>query len=328
MYTAINNSLLGDDVYEDDPTTKDLENYACKLLGKEAALLVPTGTFGNQLAILTHTNRGDEVLVGEDTHIPTYEVGAAAVISAVTLRTIPIKNKLMDITSIKKYIRSNNIHFPKTGLISIENAHSLGFVSPENNMEAISIIGKKFNIPIHMDGARFFNAAAALNIDYKSLASYSDSINICLSKGLCAPIGSLLLGNKDFINTARKNRKLMGGGMRQTGIIAGAGLVGLKEMTKRIYEDHENAKYLSKKLEEINGITIDNDNLDINMVFFNLPESIIPNFVLAERLFNTGIKINSSNDGNYRFVTHNDIKIKDIDYLIDEMKKIISNSLS
>ena len=316
MYRAMMNAVLGDDVYDDDPTVKELEKYAACLLGKEAALFVPTGTFGNQLAIMTHTRRGDEVIVGENTHILQHEVGGAAVLSGVNLRAVSPDTGVISAEAVKRCIRDEDIHFPRTGLICIENAHSLGVVMPEKVMKDIKALAGEREIPVHMDGARFFNAATALELDYKLMASYADSINICLSKGLCAPVGSLLVGNSDFITKAKKNRKLLGGGMRQVGILGAAGLIALKEMIPRLAEDHENARYMAEKLNCLSGITVLDSRLDINMVFFTLKGAPCGNDELVEKLRNKGFKVNGPEGEEWRLAANRGIGKRDIDRLI------------
>ncbi len=323
MRSAIANAVVGDDVYDDDPTVKELEELAAEMLGKEAALFVPSGTFSNQLAILTHTLRGDEIIVGHDSHIMMHEVGAAAVIAGVQLRSVPTYNGSIDVEHVRHMIRTDDIHFPRTGLICLENAHSSGTVVSIDNMSMIKEIAGHHGIPVHMDGARFFNAAKHLKIDYKAMADCADTISICLSKGLCAPIGSLLLGSKAFISKAKKNRKLMGGGMRQVGIVAAAGFIALNDMVDRLEIDHENAQYMADQLETIEGVEVIRERLDINMVFFTLSEAIIHEDVLIERLHDKGIKVNGREDGEYRFVTNNDICRSDIDYLIQCINNIV-----
>lgn len=327
MYKAMMQAPVGDDVYDDDPTIKELESYAANLLGKEASLFVPSGTFANQLAIMTHTQRGNEVIVGENTHILQHEVGGAAVLSGVSLRSVSPDEGYMTAQAVEKYIRGKDIHYPDTGLICIENAHSLGVVLPEENMRGIKALAESHGIPVHMDGARFFNAALALNLDFKKMASYADSINICLSKGLCAPVGSLLVGPSDFIDTAKRNRKLLGGGMRQVGILGAAGLLAMKEMIQRLEEDHENARYLAGKLDSLPGVSVYRNRLDINMVFFTLPESYITSLKLESKLLEMGFKINGCEGGEYRFVTNQGVSRADVDRLILSMAELLQGSL-
>ncbi len=325
MRRAMAHAEVGDDVYGDDPTINRLEELASEMLGKEAALFVPSGTFGNQVAIMSHTQRGDEILIGEDCHILMHEVGGPAVLSGVQTRWFPTYLGHADIDKLEKMIRDKeDIHFPKTGLICMENAHSSGAVVSMENMKSVYQMAVSKNIPVHLDGARIFNAAVALRVDAKEIAAYADSINVCLSKGLGAPVGSILVGSNCFINKARKNRKLMGGGLRQAGILAAAGIIALTKMTERLYEDHKNAKYLADRLEEIKSCYVFRNRLDINMVFFTLPESTINESALIEGLLRENVKINGIEDGEYRFVTNYGISTEDIDKVVQAMKTLIS----
>ncbi|SHH37256.1 low-specificity L-threonine aldolase [Thermosipho atlanticus] len=320
MRKAMYNADVGDDVYGDDPTVNRLERMIADILEKEDAIFVPSGTFANQLALFTHCERGNEVILGDDTHIVQHEAGAASVIAGVQLRTIETDKGVLPPEKVLERIRKvEDIHFPKTGLICLENAHSNGRAIPLENFEKIRKIADDYNIPIHLDGARIFNASIALGVEPKEIAKYADSVSVCLSKGLCAPIGSLLVGSKEFIQDARKKRKIMGGGLRQAGIIAAAGIVALEKMRSRLVEDHENAKYLAKRLEEFGYINIV-EQVDINMVFFRINKKFDENKFL-DYLYKNGIKINPSEDGIFRFVTHYWIKRKDIDRVIELMKE-------
>lgn len=323
MREAMAGAIVGDDVYEDDSTVKELESYAAELVGKEAALFVPSGTFGNQLSLLTWCNRGDEVIIGHNNHIAMYEVGGAAVIAAVNLRTVTTKDGIMDPEEVSKLIREDDIHYPETGLICVENAHSSGNVIPLENMKEIYNIAKENKIPVHLDGARVFNAAEYLKVDVKELCQYTDSIMFCLSKGLCSPVGSILAGSKEFINKARKYRKMMGGGMRQAGILAAAGLISLKEIRNRLSEDHDNAIYLAKKLDELDFVSVFWESLKINMVFFKLSIPVEKESQFMDYMNSKDIKLNPPNKGVVRFVTHNDISQENIDYVIDCIKLFI-----
>jgi len=316
---------VGDDVYGDDPTVNRLEQLASEKLGKEAALFVPSGTFGNQLAIMTHTRRGDEILVGEGCHILMHEVGGAAVLSGVQTRSFPTTMGRVDVKKLEKMIRGKDIHFPNTGLICMENAHSSGTAVPLADMKEVYHLVRSKDIPVHLDGARIFNAAIALGVDVQEIAAYADSVNVCLSKGLCAPVGSILAGSSNFILKARKNRKLMGGGLRQAGILAAAGIIALTEMASRLGEDHKNARYLANRLEEIEFCHVHRNRLDINMVFFTLPESVISESALIAGLISEKIKINGQEDGEYRFVTNYGVSIEDIDKVVQTMKNIIAS---
>lgn len=323
MRQAMANAEVGDDVYGDDPTINRLEKLARELLGKEAALFVPSGTFGNQLAIMTHTQRGDEILLGDACHILMHEVGSAAVLSGVQTRTFPTQAGYVDVEKLEKLIRGDDIHFPNTGLICMENAQSSGTVIPLENMEDVYQLAQSRNIPVHIDGARIFNASVSLGIDVKKITACGDSVNVCLSKGLCAPVGSILLGNMDFILKARKNRKLMGGGLRQAGILAAAGIIALTEMVSQLSNDHRNARYLANRLEEIQSCFVLRNRLDINMVFFTLEESVISESDLVSGLRDANIKINGQEDGEYRFVTNHDVTLENIDIVIETMRNLI-----
>lgn len=324
MRDAMASAEVGDDVYGDDPTVNRLEAEAAALLKKEAALFVPSGTMGNQIAVMTHTKRGDEVIVDEYCHIFQHEVGAAAVISGVTLHCVPSVRGMMEEASVKRAIRAKDIHYPDTTLLCLENAHSLGFVQPISYMAAMRRIADDNKLKVHLDGARLFNAAESLGCSPADIAGYVDSVTFCLSKGLCAPVGSILCGTTEFIDKARKNRKLLGGGMRQAGILAAAGLVALSQSAKRLSEDHKNARLLAEKLAAIQGVTVDKP--DINMVFFNIAKTGKPVDKFAEFLEINGILNNCGEpDGTVRFVTHMGVAEEDIDYVLSTVAKFLNS---
>lgn len=327
MRDAMYKAEVGDDVYGDDITVKELEVYAAELAGKEAALFVPSGTFGNQLAVFTHCRRGNEVILGDDSHIVVHEVGATSIIAGVHLRTLNSHNGELDPQEVKRKIRKeeDDIHYPGTGLICLENAHSNGRVISLENMSAIYDIAKEANIPVHLDGARLFNAAAHLGVSPTEITKYCDSVMFCLSKGLCAPVGSILAGSKEFINKARKGRKLMGGGLRQAGFLAAAGIVALKEMRERLIEDHENALLLADELAKIPGIKLNKDAIHINMVFFNMSETELDSDYLVKEFYKKGIKINPAENGEMRFVTNYWVSKEDIHYIINCFKELLNN---
>lgn len=323
MREAMYRAAVGDDVYGDDPTMKELEQYTAELLGKENALFVPSGTFGNQLSLFTHCQRGDEVILGDDCHIVAHEVGAASVIAGVQLRTLAGSKGQLDPAEISAKIRTENIHYPATGLICLENAHSNGLVIPRENMAAIYGIAREHGIPVHLDGARIFNAAVHLKVDVKEITRYCDSVMVCLSKGLCAPVGSLVAGSNSFIEKARKCRKLMGGGMRQAGFLAAAGLVALREMRDRLAEDHDNARLLGQELAKLPGIRVFSEDIQINMVFFDMCETGIDAKKVVEHFGAKGIKIHPPENGIMRFVTNFWLKSEDIPYIIETMQEIL-----
>ena len=248
MRDAMSAAAVGDDVYGDDPTVNKLEIEAASRMGKEAALFVPSGTMGNQIALMTHCRRGDEALLDGQCHIAVHEVGAAAVLSGVTLHTVPSQNGSMLLNDLNVAYRDPDIHYPEPSLLCLENAHSFGTVMSLREMNQYWDWAKARGLAVHLDGARVFNAAVHLRCEAARIAQFADSVMFCLSKGLCAPVGSVLCGTANFIARARKHRKLLGGGMRQAGVLAAAGLVALRDMTARLGEDHARAGRLSALL--------------------------------------------------------------------------------
>ncbi len=320
MREAMFHAEVGDDVYRDDPTTNRLEALAAEMLGMEAALFVPSGTMGNQLALMSHTHRGEEAIVSINSHIFQHEVGAAAVLSSLNLRPLTFPKGIYNAEQIEMAIRPDDIHEPPTSLICLENALANGRVVPLETMREIRKMAQSHDIPVHMDGARLFNAALALDVDVKELTACVDSVSCCLSKGLCAPVGSVLCGSSAFIARARKNRKMLGGGMRQTGILAAAGILSLTEMPQRLREDHDNARHLAKLLMEIPGVTVDLESVQINMVFasFDWPNLADLHRWLKER----GVIICDDYVApEIRFVTHYGITTEDVERLVDLLKE-------
>lgn len=324
MREAMYRAQVGDDVYGDDPTMNELERKAAEMLGKEAALFMASGTMGNAVAVMSHIQRGNEVILSDTAHIVAHEVGGAAVLSQAFIRTLHFKDGLFDAEQIRAAIRDrSNIHYPYTGLICVEEPLATGKVVPLERLQQVYKMAKEENIPVHMDGARIFNAATALGVDVKEIAACTDSVMFCLSKGLCAPVGSMLVGSKEYIERARRNRKMLGGGMRQCGFLAAAGLIALEVMTKRLQEDHDNAKYMAQRLQKMPGVTLDMNSVEINMVFFKLdaPKEVIDS--LPEKMLEAGVKINGIEDGEFRFVTTHDTSREDIDRALDAFEKII-----
>lgn len=328
MRKAIANARVGDDVYGEDPTVKELEQYGASLVGKEAALFVPSGTFANQLALFTHCARGQEVVLDDACHIVRYEAGASAVIAGVQLRTVEadVQTGIALPERFEAKIRTvQDLHQPKTALICLENATSNGRVLPLSFMQGIKYISNRYHVPVHMDGARIFNTAAALNIEAPQISAYTDSLMFCLSKGLCAPCGSLLAGSAEFIEKARYNRKIMGGAMRQSGVLAAAGLIALKEMRLRLNEDHENAQFLASELAQLEEIEIAPEKTEINMVFFKFAgNKINPDAFtefMAEKRILTGPP---ASDGTIRMLTHYWIKREHIEQIIGAVKEFLA----
>ena len=306
MRKAMAEAEVGDDVYGDDPTVNKLEKLGAKMLGKEAALFVPSGTFGNQLALFTWCRRGTEVLLGEECHIIQHEAGAASVIAGVQTRPIPAPDGTLSVRALEERLRKQDLHAPQTSLICLENAHSFGRAVALAAMNDVRKTADKWKLPVHLDGARIFNAAAALGCEAGDIAACVDSVMLCLSKGLCAPVGSLLVGKKKFIDEARLKRKIMGGGMRQAGILAAAGIIALEGQTLRLKEDHARAKKIARELAKIPGILVKTRDVEINMVFFTWPaaedEKIAARTVQIFKKHR--ILINAPERGVFRFVTH------------------------
>lgn len=324
MRKAMANSIVGDDVYEDDPTVNELEKMAADMVGKEAALFVPSGTMGNQIAIMTHTKFGDEIIVNAKSHIVKYEVGAAARLSGVSYSIVDNPDGRIHGNNVHEKVRGVDIHYPETGLLCLENALTDGTVVSLELMKEAYEAAKEHNIPVHTDGARIFNAAVSLGVDVKELTQYTDSVMFCLSKGLCSPVGSLLCGSKEFINKARKNRKILGGGMRQAGVLAACGLISLNTMAKRLKEDHDNAKYFAAELVKFPFIKLDMETVQINMVFFKIEKDGFDSSDFAEYMLNNNIKISANPSNEFRFVTNNDVKREQIDIVLNTMNKYFS----
>ncbi len=259
MRKAIAEAELGDDVFGDDPTVNRLEAMAAEVMGKEAALLTTSGTQSNLAAMLSHCQRGNEVILGEESHIVHYEVGGASALGGLGLRTVPNDEQgRLELTQVRHTIRGRDVHFPATGLICIENTHNLcgGSVLDEDDLAAVRALADEYDLPVHLDGARLFNAALALGVPASQLAQYADSVAFSLCKGLACPVGSVLCGSEEFIGEARRYRKMLGGGMRQAGIIAAAGVYALENMIDRLAEDNENARVLADGLAGTPGIEL------------------------------------------------------------------------
>lgn len=303
MRKAMASARVGDDVYGDDPTVIELEALAAELTGKEASLLVPSGTFGNQLALFTHCPRGSEVILDENCHIVQHEAGGASVIAGVQLRTVATARGCLSRDDVASRIRGTDIHYPPTSLVCLENAHSNGRVFSLQEMDEAAGTAQSAGIPVHLDGARLFNAAVALGVPAARIAQPADSVMFCLSKGLCAPLGSMLAGSREFIEEARRKRKIMGGGMRQAGVIAAAGLLALGPMRERLGEDHRHAKALAAGLAQLPGVAVDVEAVDIDMVYFTMSPAPDPEKFVAH-MRSRDIMVNPPEGGRLRFVCH------------------------
>jgi len=324
MRQAMARAEVGDDVYGEDPTVRRLEEQAAELFGKEGALLVPSGTMGNQLAVLAHTQRGDEVILEAEAHIFFYEVGGLGALAGVQTRTIRGEKGVLPAAKVREAIRLSDIHFPRTALICLENTHNRagGTVMGLAEMEAIGQIGKEYQIPIHLDGARIFNASTYLGLPVRVLTKDMDSVMFCLSKGLAAPIGSMLVGSAQFIARARRLRKMLGGGMRQAGVIAAAGLVALETMVDRLAEDHRRARQLAEGLLAIPGLAVDLERVQTNIVVADIGATGLSPAVFLGKLKEQGVLASAFGGNLVRFVTHKDIDDLDIDNALLEIERI------
>ena len=307
MREAMANAELGDDVYGEDPTVNHLQELSAQMLGKEAALFVPSGTMGNLAAILAHCARGDEIIIGDRSHTYLYEAGGVSALGGI--HTFVVKNRddgTVPHDEIEAAIRADNDHFPKTSLICLENTHNRcgGSVLSVDYIQDVGRIAKEHGLGLHIDGARIFNAAIALNVPPAELVASADSVTFCLSKGLCAPAGSVICGEKAFIQKAHRARKMLGGGMRQAGVLAAAGVVALESMVDRLREDHSKARRLAETLVELPGISLDYETPATNMIFLKLDEAPISGEDLVRRFADKGIKISASSGGQMRLVMH------------------------
>ena len=322
MRRAIANAELGDDVFGDDPTVNRLQAVAAETLGKEAALLTTSGTQSNLVATLTHCNRGDEVIVGDESHMLFFEVGGAWAVAGAGLR--PVRNDprgRLDMAELRARIRPADDHFPRTGLICVENTHNRcgGTVLTEEDLAAVRDLADRHHLPLHMDGARIFNAAVALGVPVARLAAYADSVCFSLSKGLGCPIGSVLCGTREFIAEARRYRKMLGGGMRQAGIIAAAGLYALEHMVGRLAEDHANARLAAGGLRDVPSITLAPEP-QTNLVYFTVDGWDLGE--LVRRLDAAGVHC-FDEGGRVRWVTHYGIEGADIQEAVARTRSVL-----
>lgn len=315
MRRAMYEAEVGDDVYGEDPTVNRLEAIAAERVGKEAALFLTSGTQGNVVAMLTHCGRGDEIILGDQAHTYLSEAGAPAALGGITPR--PLRNQrdgTLDLAEVEAAIRPDNVHFPKTRLITIENTHNQcgGRVLSPAYTAAVGNLARRHSLRTHLDGARLFNAAVALGVPATALTGPMDSVQFCLSKGLSAPVGSMLAGSGDFIREARRTRKILGGGARQAGVIAAAGIVALNEMVDRLAEDHANARRLAEGLAELPAVVLDPTTVETNIVILQLAPGLNVAETLA-RLKEGGVLVSAFYGARIRAVTHYGITAADID---------------
>ncbi|OGN95399.1 MAG: threonine aldolase [Chloroflexi bacterium RBG_13_51_36] len=315
MRKAMFEAEVGDDVYREDPTVNRLEAMAAMMMGKDAALFTTSGTQGNLIAVLAQTHHGNEIIVGDEAHMLWYEVGGAAALGGVTMRTVPNDScGRLNLDDVERIIRTKDVHYPETTLLCLENTHNRcgGMVLTAAYTDEVCSLAHTHGLKVHLDGARIFNAAVAQGVKASALAKNVDSVALCLSKGLGAPVGSLLCGSENLVGRARKFRKMLGGGMRQAGVIAAAGIVALETMVERLAEDHANAKRLAQGLADIKGITLAQDDVPTNIVMFELaPELSVGKFMRG--LEEAGVKVGLRDTRPFRAVTHWMVSSSDID---------------
>ena len=337
MREAITGAKLGDDVFGEDPTINELEAKAAKIMGKEQGLLVPSGTMGNLVSILVHCQRGTEIILGDKSHTFYYEAGGISAFGGIHSRQLT--NQLdgtIKLSDIKSAIRIDNVHFPRTSAIALENTHNMcfGFPLSAEYIHSVSDIAKANGLKLHIDGARIFNAAVALDVNVKNLVTSADSVTFCLSKGLSAPVGSVICGSKEFIYHARRNRKALGGGMRQAGIIAAAGIYSLDNMLDQIKEDHKNAQRLAEGIDKIEGLWIDLENIKTNILYFDIEKGKDRGEKLARQTKNIeiypfeiaqdNVRFFESRPGHFRLVTHYGITRDDIEKTLGVLDKMVN----
>jgi threonine aldolase len=326
MREAMAVAEVGDDVFGEDPTVNHLEEMAADRLGKEAALLVASGTMGNLVAQLAHCGRGDETILGDQSHVFYYEQGGAASLGGIHPRTLPNEpDGTIRLESIEAAVRSDDVHFPRSRLVILENTHNRCNGTPLTSAytAAVGQLARRHGLCMHIDGARIFNAAVALGVDVRELAAPADSVTFCLSKGLAAPVGSVLCGDADFIARARRARKVLGGGMRQAGVIAAAGIEALTGMIDRLADDHANARALAEGLAQISGIVIDPAAIRTNIVYFRVDRPWDAQ-MLATRLADAGVRVLPTAPDQLRAVLNYHVSLDDVKRALAVFKQVLT----
>lgn len=325
MREAMARAEVGDDVYGEDPSAIRLQERAAEIMGKEAGLFVPSGSMGNLIAVRLHTQPGQEVIIEELSHMFNLEMAGMAVISGALAHPIKCQNGMMDWDTIEAAIRPRSSYYAQTGLIAVENTQNLagGTVMSFERMQDIAERTHERGLPVHLDGARIFNAALVLHKDVAEIASLFDSVMFCLSKGLCAPVGSMLVGSREFIDRAVPVRRMLGGGMRQVGVLAAAGLVALEGMTARLEEDHANAQFLGKGLVEIRGINIDSERVQTNILVFDISETGQTFEEFSSKLKQRGVLVSAVSARRIRIVTHKDISRDDCEVALGAIREVV-----
>jgi threonine aldolase len=323
MLEATRHAELGDDVYCEDPTVNHLQELAAKKTGKEAALLLPSGTMANLVSLMSNCKRGELVVLESESHIYWYEVGGVSAVAGLLPWLLKSSDGALDPAELEAAIRPRNIHFPEPSLVCIEDTHNRhgGTIITPNKLEAISKVAKRYSLKMYLDGARIFNAAVAMQTDVKEFTRHTDNLMFSLSKGLCCPVGSLVVGDLAFIEKARKVRKMLGGGMRQAGVIAAPGIVALEKMVDRLKEDHENARFLASKLSNLEGIQIDLGKVQTNIVSFNLVPETVTDELFLSKLRENNIYALAQSKNKIRMVTHYGIKREHVEAAVSVIEQ-------
>jgi len=324
MRKAMAKAEVGDDVYGEDPTVNTLQEKVAGLLGKERAIFVPSGTMANQLSVKSHTQPGDEVILENFSHAYNFEGGAGAALSGVQFCCLPGTRGILDVSQVEGAIRPFDAHFPVSRLVCLENTHNRGggSVYPIKNISEIFKLAKSKDLLVHLDGARLWNASAASGVGPGEYAQWADSVSVCLSKGLGAPVGSLVAGSSDFIARVHRFRKMFGGGMRQAGILAAAGIYALDHHLERLKLDHDRAKHLALGLSKCPGVSIDPGQVETNIVIFDVTDSGKTPLQVAEAMRGKGVLIHAFGKTQIRLVTHLDISDADVDKTLQAFKQV------
>lgn len=324
MLETMRHACLGDDVYGEDPTVNELEAVVAERMGKEAAILMPSGTMANLVSLMSNTKRGDLVILESQAHVYWYEVGGVSAIAGLLPWLIKTEFGILKPEDVEAAIRPKNIHFPEPALVCVENTHNRhgGTIIKPAQLEAVSEIVHQHGLRLYMDGARIFNAAVALGVDVKEFTKHVDNLMFCLSKGLSCPVGSLVVGRRDFIDRARKNRKILGGGMRQAGIIAAAGLIALNTMVDRLVDDHKNAQFLAEGCMKIDGLNVDLFRVQTNMVILDVNGLETDDKVFCSKLKEKGVLAGSVGKGKIRLVTHRGIERVNVEKALDIIRDV------
>ena len=328
MREAMYRAVVGDDVSEADPTVKELERVAADAVGKEAALFVPSGTMGNLISLMVHCRGGDEVILQAEAHIYFYEGGGVASLAGALPRLVAGRHGIFDAAAVAGMLREENVHYPRTRLICVENTHNRGggTVFPLDNLRGLKGLADRNGLAMHMDGARLFNAAVALGVPAAEIAATADSVMFCLSKGLSAPVGSIVAGSEPFVREARRVRKRLGGGMRQAGVIAAAGILALTEMVDRLAEDHSNARLLAEGFAAIPGYRVDLETVQTNMVRLDVSGLGIGTSEFLARLAERRISASGLPPSSVRFVTHRHVGKKHVQEVLETAREIAASA--